>query len=175
MPLVVDDLRRIARNRLAREAPGHTLQPTALVNEAYLRLASRRSVTWRDRAQFFGCLAGMMREILVDHARRQSSEKRGGGVPKLSLDEALDAGVEPEVDLLEVDAALGRLAGFDPRQARIVELRFFAGLTAREVAEVLEVSRKTVQREWKVARLWLARELSGDGGRADGGGRGGRR
>jgi RNA polymerase sigma factor (TIGR02999 family) len=166
IPLVVDDLRRIARAHLAREQAGHTLQPTALVNELYLRLAGRRAVHWESRTQFFAGMAEVMRRILVDHARRRKAAKKGGGATRLSFDEALDTPTpwEPTIrgtdpDLLALDHALESLAAVDPRQARIVELRYFGGLTIEETARTLGISPMTVKREWRTARLWLLRAL----------------
>jgi len=168
IPLVVSDLRRIAEAFLARENPGHTLQPTALVNELYLRLAGRRAVGWESRTQFFAGMATIMRRILVDHARRRKAAKKGGPVPSLSLDEARDretpwpSGLpRVDVDLLALDLALESLAEVDPRQARIIELRYFGGLTIEETARTLGISPMTVKREWRSARLWLLRELGG--------------
>ncbi len=159
MPLVVDDLRRLARRHLAREDPGHTLQPTALVNEVYLRLAGRRTVTWRDRAQFFAFLGSVMRQILVDHARHRQRVKRGSGSVPMTFDESLRLPDERDPDLLALHDALKGLAAVDPRKTRIVELRYFAGLKVDEVAELEELSPTTVKREWRAARLWLLREL----------------
>ena len=160
MPLVYEELRTIAGRYLSRESAGHTLQSTALVHEAYFKLIGQRRVQWQNRAHFFGIAAQMMRRILVDHARRQHRDKRGGGAAKLSLDEAI-ATAEPErdVDLLALDAALTSLALLDPRGARIIELRFFSGLTIEETAEVLGISAGTVKREWSAARAWLYREV----------------
>ena len=163
MPLVYAELRAIAGRYLSRESPSHTLQSTALVHEAYLRLVGQRSVLWQNRAHFFGIAAQMMRRILVDHARHQHRDKRGGDTPKLSLDDAM-AVAEPEapegeVDLLALDEALTALSAIDPRGARIVELRFFSGLTIEETAEVLAVSSGTVKRDWSTARAWLYREM----------------
>ena len=160
MPLVYAELRAIARRHLARESPGHTLQSTALVHEAYFKLVDQRSVQWQNRSHFFGIAAQMMRRILVDHARRRHRAKRGGAAPTLSLDNAM-AVTEPEaeVDLLALDNVLTSLAAIDPRGARIVELRFFSGLTIDETAEVLGVSSATVKREWSTARAWLYREM----------------
>jgi RNA polymerase sigma factor (TIGR02999 family) len=162
MPLVYDELRRLARAYLGRERAGHTLQPTALVNEAYLRLVDQRSVRWQNRAHFFGIAAQLMRRLLVDHARAANAEKRGGGIPRLELDAAENA-VAPEsgVDLEELDRALERLARIDPRQSRIVELRYFAGATNEETAEALGIAVATVKRDWTVARAWLRHELQG--------------
>jgi RNA polymerase sigma-70 factor (ECF subfamily) len=159
IPLIVDDLRRLARQQLAREDPGHTLQPTALVNEVYLRLAGRRTVTWRNRAQFFAFMASLMRRILVDHARHRQRAKRGSGSVPLSFDESLHLPDKRHPDLLALDDALNSLAEVDPRKSRIVELRYFAGLTVEEVAEVEGLSPTTVKRHWRAARLWLLREL----------------
>ncbi len=147
---------------MRHERPNHTLQPTALVNEAYLRLVDGTRVEWQNRAHFFGIAARAMRQILVDHARELAAAKRGGGWQRVTLDERLDVVSEGEIDVVDLDAALSQLAEMDVRMARIVELRFFAGLTAEEVAEVLDISRRTVQREWRVARMWMRRELSGD-------------
>ena len=166
LPLVVDDLRRIARAFLARERPDHTLSPTALVNELYLRVVGRRSVHWEGRTQFLAGAAEMMRRILVDHARRHRAAKKGGGVGRLGFDEALDAQTlwgpairAMDIDLVALDDALVSLAAVDPRQARIVELRYFGGLTVPETARTLDCSPTTVKREWHSARLWLLREL----------------
>lgn len=167
LPLVLDDLRRIARSYLAKERAGHTLEPTALVNEVYLRLVGRRSVSWQNRTQFFGASAEIMRRILVDHARHKKAAKKGGGAAHLEFDEALDTSSlwgaalrTPDVDLVALDEALERLAALDPRQARVVVLRYFGGLTIAETARALDVSPMTVKREWHTARLWLLRELS---------------
>lgn len=160
MPLVYAELRAIAGRYLSHESPGHTLQSTALVHEAYLKLVDQRSVQWQNRSHFFGIAAQMMRRILVDHARHQHRAKRGGAAPKLSLDEAM-AVAEPDAafDLLALDDALTSLSAIDPRGARIVELRFFSGLTIEETADVLAVSAGTVKREWSTARAWLYREM----------------
>ena len=160
MPLVYTELRTIAGRYLSHESPSHTLQSTALVHEAYLRLVGQRSVNWQNRSHFFGIAAQMMRRILVDHARHQHRAKRGGDVPKLSLDEAMTvAEPEADVDLLALDDALTSLSAIDPRGARIVELRFFSGLTIEETADVLAVSSGTIKREWSTARAWLYREM----------------
>jgi RNA polymerase sigma-70 factor (ECF subfamily) len=160
MPLVYAELRMIAARHFARETPGHTLQSTALVHEAYLKLVGQQRTDWQNRAQFFGIAAQIMRRILVDHARRQHRDKRGGPLPTLSLDEAVAAS-EPAavVDMIGLDMALTGLAEVDPRAARIVELRYFSGLSIEETAEVLGVSAGTVKREWSTARAWLYREL----------------
>jgi len=158
-PLVEAELHRIARRHLAGERANHTLEATALVNEAYLRLIDWNQVEWQSRAHFFGVAAGLMRRILVDHARRRSYHKRGGGAVRVSVTSADPAVPTPEVDVIAVDEALGKLAGFDPRKCQIVELKFFGGLSEEEIAEVLHLSLRTVQREWNLARAWLYREL----------------
>jgi len=160
-PLVYDELRKIARSHLRRERLDHTLQPTALVNEAYLRLIDQNRVEWKGRAHFFGIASHMMRRILVDHARKRHAGRRGGGAPKVTLDEGLAAGPTESVDVVALDEALSRLAEIDPEQSRLVELRFFGGLTIEETAAVLEISPATVKREWSAARAWLFRELDG--------------
>jgi RNA polymerase sigma factor (TIGR02999 family) len=163
LPLVYGELRRVAARRLARERPGHTLQPTALVHEAYLKLVDQRSARWESRTQFFGVAAELMRRILVDHARARAASKRGAGKTLLSLDAAGEpAGPSgPNADLLTLDAALQRLALLDERQGRIVELRYFGGLSIDETALVLQLSPATVKRGWTMARAWLFRELGG--------------
>ena len=159
-PLVYDELRRLAAARLRDERADHTLQPTALVHEAYLRLIEQHSANWQNRAHFFGLAAEMMRRILVNHAVKNNAEKRFGNQTKLALDDAISfAQDEREVDLVLLDEALSRLAEFDPQQAKIIELRFFTGLTLEEVAEVLGISVSTVQREWRMAKAWLHRQL----------------
>lgn len=160
LPKVYGELHRLAEGYFRSESSGHTLQATALVNEAYLRLVDQKHVKWQNRAHFFGVAAQMMRRILVDHARRRRAGKRGGEAQHLPLDEARDAGVSPDLNLLFLDRALTELAAFDPEQSRIVELRFFAGLKVPEVAEVLSVSPATVKREWSAARAWLFRRLN---------------
>ena len=160
MPLVYDELHRLAGGYLRRERPGHTLQPTALVNEAYLKLIDQRNAHWQNRAQFFGVAAQLMRRILVDHARAHCAIKRGGPHYMVSLGQAGRFGHKPETDLLAIHDALDRLAEVDPQQSRVVELRFFGGLTIEETAEVMHISHATVEREWKMARAWLRRELS---------------
>lgn len=162
IPLVFDELHKIARHYLNRESGGHTLQPTALVNELYLRLQDRRQVQWKNRLQFFGFSASMMRRILVDHARGHNAAKRGSGARKIYLDEALDVAEKRHIDLVRLDDALDDLSRFDARQSRIVELRFFAGLSIEEVSTLLELSPTTIKREWKVAKMWLRRELKQD-------------
>ncbi|HEX5228566.1 MAG TPA: sigma-70 family RNA polymerase sigma factor [Bryobacteraceae bacterium] len=161
VPLVYDELRRLAQLYLSREKPGHTLSSTALVHEAYLRLVRQTEVTWQNRAHFFAVAARMMRRILVDHARRHAYAKRGGGAMTLSLDESVAAAPERELDLVALDDALEALAKLDERQSRMVELRFFGGLSIEETSEVLGVSAPTVKREWASARAWLYREISG--------------
>jgi len=161
MPLVYEQLRALAGRNLRRERSGHTLLATALVHEAYLKLVDQRQVRWQDRAQFFAVAAQLMRRILVDHARRHAAAKRGSGKPALSLEDA-EASVPPApLDLLGLDRALDRLKALDERQARIVELRFFGGLTIEDTAEVLRISPATVKNEWSLARGWLYRELRG--------------
>ncbi len=159
MPIVFDELRRIAAGYFEQEGKGHTLQPTALVNEVYLKLVGRRSVQWKNRAHFFGFAAELMRRILVDHARSRKTAKRGSGAPRISLDESIALPETPDLDLLALDDALNSLTELDPRQSRIVELRFFAGLTVDEIAEVMKISSTTVKREWKTARVWLYRQI----------------
>jgi RNA polymerase sigma factor (TIGR02999 family) len=160
MPVVYQELRRLAQNYLSDERPGHTLQTTALVHEAYLRLVDQRSVNWQNRAQFFGVAAQMMRRILINHAVDRQAKKRQGYATKVSLDEAVSFFEQREVDLMALDEALNGLAALDAEQARIVELRFFAGLTIEEVAEVMGLSPATIKREWESAKLWLRRQFS---------------
>jgi len=160
IPVVYDELRRVARRQLRGESPGHALQATALVHEAYLRLVDVDRMTLTSRAHFFGVAATLMRQILVDHARRQRADKRGGGMTVLGLDEALPAASTSSVDVLALDQALGALSAIDERQCRVVELRFFAGLNINEAAEALGVSPATVEREWALAKAWLFRQLS---------------
>lgn len=160
LPLVYDELHRLAGAYLRRERRDHTLQPTAFVNEAYLRLIDQRSARWHNRAQFFGVAAQLMRRILVDHARAHHAAKRGGSREDLSLNLARHLGEQPDFDLLALHDALGRLSEIDPEQGRIVELRFFGGLTIEETAEVVHSSHATVEREWTMARAWLRRELT---------------
>jgi RNA polymerase sigma-70 factor, ECF subfamily len=160
LPLVYQELRRIAVNRLRQERPNHTLQPTALVNEAYLRLIDQKNVNWQNRAQFFGLAAEMMRRILVNHARHRQAAKRGGGALRVSLEVAVNSFEQKDVNLVALDEALKTLATIDPRQSQIVELKFFGGLTVEEIAEVLQVSSDTIERDWKMARAWLHLEIS---------------
>ena len=167
MPLVYEELRRLASRYLNRERPDHTLQPTALVHEAYLRLVDQTQVTWQNRAHFIGVAAQMMRRILVDHARLHKVEKRGGHRRKLSLDEAVSFEERRDVDLIALDDALADLGRLDPQQCRIVELRFFAGLTLDETAEVIGISRSTVKREWVMAKAWLYDQLSKEARQTD--------
>ena len=159
LPLVYAELRRLAGGYLRDERGDHTLQPTALVHEAYLRLVNQRSVDWKNRAHFMGVAAQMMRRILVNHAEGKKAEKRGGGAEKITLDHAVGAFEERDLDVLAVDLALARLATIDERKARIIELRFFAGLTTPEIAEVLGISTATIERDYTFARAWLHREL----------------
>jgi len=171
MPVVYGELRRLAQHYLRRERPDHTLQATALVHEAYLRLVDQRAVTWQNRAHFFGVAAQLMRRILVDHARRHHAAKRGGTALKVSLNDVVLAAEERAEDLVALDDALNRLAAMDPRQGRVVELRLFGGLTVEETAEVLRISPATVKREWTTAKAWLSREIR-QGSRGEAGGLG---
>jgi RNA polymerase sigma factor (TIGR02999 family) len=161
MPLVHGELMRLARHYMRSERPGHTLQPTALVNEAYLRLVDWKNVRWQNRSHFYGVAAQMMRRILVDFARSRPAHKRDGGARLVTLGEADGLQQEPHADLLALDEALDALAAFDPRKVAIVELKFFGGLSVEETAEVLKLSPTTVMREWAKAKAWLYRELSG--------------
>jgi len=160
MPLVYDELHRLAGAYLRSERREHTLQPTALVNEANLKLVRQRNIQWQNRAQFFGVAAQLMRRILVDHARANSADKRGGDRVNVSLKNIGAFGTQPTTDVLALHDVLNRLAEIDPDQSRIVELRFFGGLTIEEAAEVMQVSHSTVEREWKIAKAWLKRELT---------------
>lgn len=160
MPLVHRELLRLARRQMRRERPNHTLQPTALVNEAYLRLVDQRRAQWESRSHFYSVAANVMRRILVDHARKRRADKRGGGADELSFDESIGSLPEPPVSLLELDDALRTLESLDPRQSRIVELKYFAGLNIEEIAELMNVSPRTVVRDWRTAKAWLGRELS---------------
>ncbi|HYT66733.1 MAG TPA: sigma-70 family RNA polymerase sigma factor [Vicinamibacterales bacterium] len=161
-PIVYDELRRLAARYMRRERPGHTLQTSALINEAYLRLVDARGVQWQNRAHFFGVSAQVMRHILVDFARARQNLKRGGGAQPVSLDAVMVSVPERGTDLLALDEALERLAALSPRQSRVVELRYFGGLTEEEVAEVLSISPRTVRNDWGLARAWLYRELTRD-------------
>ena len=163
LPLVYAELRRVAARQLRSERPDHTLQPTALVHEAYMRLVDQRQVDWQNRAHFFGVAAQVMRRILVDHARRHGANKRGQGVRCVSMDEAQDVAAPNEIPVLALDHALDRLAKVDAELTRIVELRAFGGLTIEEAAHVLGVSPSTAKRDWRTAKAWLNRELAGDG------------
>lgn len=158
-PLVYEELRRIARHHLEREDPRHTLQPTAVVHEVFLRLLDRRRVQWENRVQFFAFAAELVRRVLVDHWRNRNAEKRGEGVRPVSLEEVGEVAAPWDTDLVELDDALKSLSRLDERQGRVVELRFFGGLTHGEIGEVLGVSKRTVKREWMTARLWLHRTI----------------
>ena len=158
-PIVYEELRRLAGRYLARERPGHTLQPTALVHEAFLRLVDQHSVSWQNRAQFFGLAARMMRRILVNHALSKQAAKRGGGAVDVTFDEELHGAATPS-DIIALDDALKALAALDERQTHIVELRFFGGLSVEETAEVVGISPATVKREWAAAKLFLLREMN---------------
>ena len=167
MPLVYEELRRLARDYLRRERGDHTLQPTALVHEAYLRLVDAEGIAWEGRAHFFGIAARLMRRVLVDHARARNADKRGAGAPKVSLADAGDAaGPAAAVEIVALDGALEEFAKTYPRQSEVVELKFFGGLEAKEIAEVMKVSEKTVLRDWSFAKLWLFRALKEETGHA---------
>jgi RNA polymerase sigma-70 factor (ECF subfamily) len=159
-PIIYGELHRLAGRYMKRERPGHSLQTTALVNEAYMRLVNYKSMRWQNRAHFFAVSAQLMRRILVEHARRQNL-KRGGGVPHISLDESAMVGPQRSADLVRLDSALDGLARLDPRKVQVVEMRFFGGLSVEETAEVLKVSPVTVMRDWSTAKAWLLRELTG--------------
>ena len=160
MPLVYGELRRLAGSYLRRERADHTLQSTALVHEAFIRLVDQREVHWKSRAHFYGIAAQMIRRILVDHARNRQAGKRGSGAIKLSLDDAHELLTPQELNVLRLDDALNELAALDERQSRVVELRFFTGLSLEETAEVMKLSTATVKREWSSARAWLFREMT---------------
>jgi RNA polymerase sigma factor (TIGR02999 family) len=160
LPLIDEELRRLAHRYMRRERAGHTLQTTALVNEAFLRLVHRKNLRWQNRAHFFGLAAQVMRTILVDHARSHACAKRGGAARNLELDEALVVSTQKAAEVIALDEALKQLALIDPRQSRIVELRFFGGLTVEEAAEVLHLSPVTIKREWSTAKAWLYHELA---------------
>jgi RNA polymerase sigma factor (TIGR02999 family) len=164
LPLVYEDLRRLAAFYMSRERPGHTLQPTALVNEAYLRLVEQRKVDWKNRAQFLGLAAEMMRRILVNYARERVAAKRGGEGRKVSLSFAVDSVTQEEFDVLPLNEALEKLTIIDSRKSRIVDLKFFGGLTTEEIAEVLQISHATIEREWSFARAWLYNHVKGEVG-----------
>ena len=160
MPVVYDELRRLAQKYLSRERSDHTLQTTALVHEAYLRLIDQKFVNWQNRAQFFGIAAQMMRRILINHANQRQAQKREGSATKISLDDAISFFEKRELDLLALNEALNELSTLDSQQAQIVEMRFFGGLTTEEIAEVLGVSAATTKRDWDSAKLWLRRQLT---------------
>ena len=162
MPIVYDELRRQAARYLRREQAGHTLQTTALIHEAYVRLVDQRNMQWQNRAHFFGIAAQMMRRILVDHARSKKRVKRGGSEIRVSLDDVNVAARGQDLDVVALDEALDRLAQIDEQQSRVVELRFFSGLSVEETAEVMGISKSTVKRDWSMAKAWLHRELSGE-------------
>jgi RNA polymerase sigma factor (TIGR02999 family) len=159
LPIVHEELRRLARRHMAGERPGHTLQPTALVNEAYLRLVNLKQMQWQNRAHFFAMAARLMRRILVDFARSRGYQKRGGGATQVSFTEALEVAEGQPTDVAALDEALEALAHVDERKSRVVELRFFGGLSVEEAAEVLNVSRETIKRDWTFAKMWLLRYL----------------
>lgn len=160
LPLVYDELRRVASNQLRNERSDHTLQPTALVHEAYMRLLEQRNVDWQNRVHFFSIAAEMMRRILVNYAIQRNAKKRGDGAAKVALDEAISFSKEKELDLVILDETLNELAKFDPDQAKIVELRFFAGLTIEETAQALGISDSTVKREWRSAKAWIMARMT---------------
>ncbi len=162
VPLVYEQLHAAARRYMAGERPGHMLQTTALINEAYLRLVNVRQVQWQSRIHFFAICAQLMRRILVDFARSRGYQKRGGGVQRVDFEQALTVGTEPDTSLVALDDALKQLSVVDNRKAQVVELRFFGGLDVKETAAVLKVSSDTVMRDWKLAKVWLLREISGD-------------
>jgi RNA polymerase sigma factor (TIGR02999 family) len=162
LPLVEAELRRLARGYMRRERPEHTLQTTALVNEAFLRLTDARRIRWQDRAHFLGISARLMRRVLVDHARQRGYQKRGGVAQRVTLHEALVPSPDPALDLVALDGALDALAKVDARKSRVIELRFFGGLSVEETADVLHVSPDTVKRDWRLAKLWLLREIEGE-------------
>ena len=162
-PLVEAELRRLARGYMRRERRDHTLQATALVNEAFLRLTDARNIRWQDRAHFLGISARLMRRVLVDYARSRGYHKRGGSLQRVTLNEGLVTSPEPSLDVVALDRALETLAAVDARKSRMIELRFFGGLSVEETAEVLRVSPDTVKRDWRLAKLWLLRELEGRG------------
>jgi RNA polymerase sigma factor (TIGR02999 family) len=165
LPIVYQELRRMAGNYLRQENPGHTLQPTALVHEAWLRLIDQTRVTWQNRAQFFGVAAQLMRRILVDHAKTKLREKRGGDAVKLSLDVVINLSRERGADLIALDDALGELGRIDGRKSRVVELRYFGGFSVEETAQILEVSPETVMRDWKLAKAWLYQQIKREAGK----------
>ena len=162
IPVVYDELRRQAAGYLRRERPGHTLQSAALIHEAYLRLINQQNIEWKNRAHFYAIAARLMRQILVDHARKRNASKRGGSDIRVSLEDAMVVSPEANVDLVALDEALTRLAEIDPQQASIVELRYFSQLSVEETAEVLGVSSRTVRRDWNVAKAWLRQQILGN-------------
>lgn len=161
-PLIHAELHRLAHNYMKRERPGHLLQTSALINEAYIRLIDWKNVRWQNRAHFFAVAAQLMRRILVDFARDKQYLKRGGGALQVSLSEAASFVIQRNVDFVALDEALTELANIDPRKVRVVELRFFAGLSVNEVAELLEISEETVMRDWRLAKVWLLRQVRGE-------------
>ena len=163
LSLVYDELRRIARQYLRKERSDHTLQPTALVHEAYMKLIDISDVSWQDRAHFFAVASNVMRHILVDHARARATDKRGGEAQRIALEDAVQLSGETDIDLLALDEAMRQLAAFDEQQSKIVELRFFGGLTIEETAHVLKISPATVKREWTMAKAWLFRRMKDEG------------
>ena len=162
-PLVYEELHRLARRYMSRERKGHTLQTTALINEAYVRLVDQRNVHWANRSHFFAISARIMRRILIDHARRHGYAKRGGGAQQVSLEEAATITPEQGLEMIRLDEALKSLAELDPRRSQVVELRFFGGLNNEEIARVLKISKNTVTRDWNMARAWLYQQLTGSG------------
>jgi len=158
--IVYNELRNLASSMMRHERPDHTLQPTALVHEAYCRLVDQTRIEWQNRAHFFGIAARAMRQILIDRARKRAAVKRGGDLQRVTLDERLGIGVDPDIEIFELDNAMKRLARMDERMARVVELRIFGGMNVKEIAHVFGVTRRTIQNDWKVARLWLIHELS---------------
>ena len=163
LPLVDAELRRLAKAYMARERKGHTLQATALVNEAFMRLIDTGNVAWNDRAHFLGIAARLMRRVLIDHARARGMKKRGAGAYLVPLDEDMAVAPAASIDVLALDAALDALSAIDERKGRVIEMRFFGGMTVEETAEVLQVSTDTVKRDWRMAKLWLLKELDGSG------------
>jgi RNA polymerase sigma factor (TIGR02999 family) len=161
LPLVEAELRRLARTYMARERRGHTLQTTALINEAFVRLVDTQGLRWQDRSHFLAISARLMRRVLVDHARARGYQKRGGGAQRVTLTDALVITSEPSVHLIDLDRALESLGAVDPRKAKVVELRFFGGLSVEETANVLHLSTDSIKRDWRLAKLWLLRELEG--------------
>jgi RNA polymerase sigma factor (TIGR02999 family) len=158
--IVYNELRNLASSLMRHERPDHTLQPTALVHEAYCRLVDQTRIEWQNRAHFFGIAARAMRQILIDRARKRAAVKRGGDLQRVTLDERLGIGVDPDIEIFELDNAMNQLARMDERMARVVELRIFGGMNVKEIAHVFGVTRRTIQNDWKVARMWLIHELS---------------